>query len=217
MEKAKGPKRQARKKHACAEAEAEKASTCTELMEDGSKCSEPACGVNPYRSLCKEHRLAKLREGAKIAQQASMEVRLAGIAKRKEQFLQVLFSNAGNIGVSCKNIGIARRTYKEWLAEDPEFEAEVSTVMDNLIDLVESKLMKQIQGDNLTAIIFFLKCQGKARGWVERQEVDLSVIVDRIKGKFRAIIDVVNEAIPDDATRSIVHRRLARVIGAGVS
>ena len=39
------------------------------------------------------------------------------------------------------------------------------------LDIAESELMKKIKDGNLTAIIFFLKCKGKSRGYVERQEL----------------------------------------------
>ena len=39
------------------------------------------------------------------------------------------------------------------------------------IDLAESKLYEMIKSGDKIAIIFFLNCQGKARGYVERQEL----------------------------------------------
>ena len=39
---------------------------------------------------------------------------------------------------------------------------------------VESKLMKQIDNENLTAIIFYLKTQGKHLGYVERHQLEQS-------------------------------------------
>lgn len=38
------------------------------------------------------------------------------------------------------------------------------------LDFVESKLMQLIRDGNVAAVIFFLKTQGKARGYVERVE-----------------------------------------------
>jgi hypothetical protein len=40
-----------------------------------------------------------------------------------------------------------------------------------MVDVAESKLMAKIDAGDTTAIIFFLKTQGKGRGYVERQEV----------------------------------------------
>ena len=47
---------------------------------------------------------------------------------------------------------------------------------ESLLDLAESKLLSKIQAGDNTMIIFFLKTQGKARGYIERQETaDVSV------------------------------------------
>jgi len=38
------------------------------------------------------------------------------------------------------------------------------------VDWVEEQLIDRIRNKDTVAMIFFLKCQGKHRGWVERQE-----------------------------------------------
>ena len=43
--------------------------------------------------------------------------------------------------------------------------------MTHKFDFAESELMKLIKDGNVAATIFFLKTQGKARGYIERQEV----------------------------------------------
>lgn len=45
------------------------------------------------------------------------------------------------------------------------------SLKDIRLDVAESKLMELVGEKNLGAICFLLKCQGKKRGWIERQEV----------------------------------------------
>lgn len=92
-------------------------------------------------------------------------------AKRKTAFLQVFGKKAGIITATCKAVGISRNTFYEWLKADKSFAIDVTELNEQQIDFTESKLMSKIRSGNMTAIIFFLKCKGKARGWVERQEL----------------------------------------------
>jgi len=89
---------------------------------------------------------------------------------KKSEFLENLKNSAGNISIACKNTGIARKTYYEWQKEDPSFADGIEDAKEGLIDFVESKLIQQINEGNTTAIIFFLKCRGRDRGYIERQE-----------------------------------------------
>jgi hypothetical protein len=90
---------------------------------------------------------------------------------RKQMFLEIYQKKGGIIYLACEAANIGRRTYFEWMKRDPQFAASVRELDDYLLDFTESKLMAKIQSGNLTAMIFYLKCKGKKRGWVERQEV----------------------------------------------
>ena len=50
----------------------------------------------------------------------------------------------------------------------------LAAARETAIDHVESKLMGAIDDGNVTAIIFFLKTQGKSRGYTERSEPGLT-------------------------------------------
>lgn len=89
----------------------------------------------------------------------------------KKIFLQAFEKTMGNVSHACKNASIARASYYEWYNEDPEFKAAVEGIKESLIDLAESALTKQIAEGNTTAIIFFLKTQGKKRGYSEHVEI----------------------------------------------
>ena len=96
---------------------------------------------------------------------------LEGVAERKAAFLEVFPKKAGIVTGACQAVGISRTQFYAWLKEDRVFAAAIEDINEQLIDYSESQLMSKIQAGNMTAIIFHLKCKGKKRGWVERQEV----------------------------------------------
>ena len=92
----------------------------------------------------------------------------------KKAMLDALEKSLGVVTSACKSVGIARQTHYEWIKEDILYKAAVDELSDVAIDFAESQLHKQIREGNSTATIFFLKTKGKKRGYVERQEVDVS-------------------------------------------
>ena len=97
--------------------------------------------------------------------------RLEELEQRKQTFLEIYQKKGGIIYLACEAANVGRTTYYEWMKRDPQFAAAIKELDDYLLDFTESKLMAKIQSGNLTAMIFYLKCKGKKRGWVERQEV----------------------------------------------
>jgi len=83
-----------------------------------------------------------------------------------DQFRKTL----GSVTATEKLTGIHRNNYYLWREVDDEFRVACDEIRDIAIDYVEGKLMKHIKQDNLTAIIFYLKTQGKSRGYVETIE-----------------------------------------------
>jgi len=87
-------------------------------------------------------------------------------------FIKAFKKSAGNIAKACDVAGIARSTYYEWMGKSDIFKKEVEDVKEGLIDFAESQLMKNIKDGKETSLIFFLKTQGKKRGYVEKQEIE---------------------------------------------
>ena len=92
----------------------------------------------------------------------------------KKAMLDALEKSLGVVTSACKTVGVGRTTHYLWMQEDKEYKAAVDELSDVAIDFAESQLHKQIKEGNSTATIFFLKTKGKKRGYVERQEVDVS-------------------------------------------
>ena len=85
--------------------------------------------------------------------------------------LTALESSLGIVTTAAKQAGINRSTHRNWMRSDPAYAEAAREIEDIALDFSESHLMSQIRAGNITAIIFFLKCKGKRRGYVERQEL----------------------------------------------
>jgi len=88
--------------------------------------------------------------------------------------LKALESSLGVVTVACKQADIPRSTYYKWLKEDVEFAKEVREIENIALDFAESQLHSQMKDGSTSATIFYLKTKGKKRGYVERQELDVS-------------------------------------------
>jgi len=71
---------------------------------------------------------------------------------------------------AAKRAGVGYATVKRYVAEFPSVAQAVVDAKEGMLDFAEGKLMEKIKAGDNTAIIFYLKTQGKARGYIERQE-----------------------------------------------
>lgn len=101
--------------------------------------------------------------------------------KDRGRFLEILTKQAGNVAGSCRAMNINRRTYYNWMEKHEDFKQIAEDITEGLIDDAESVLHKLITDGNVAAVIFYLKTRAKSRGYVERQETDITSKGDRIK------------------------------------
>lgn len=73
---------------------------------------------------------------------------------------------AKNKGIQMRHQSMSARIAKSERLQTVREEVEFST-----LDFAESKLLQLLDAGDKTAIIFYLKCKGKSRGYIERQEV----------------------------------------------
>jgi len=92
----------------------------------------------------------------------------------KKRLLESLERSLGVVTTACKQAQIGRTTHYRWLSEDKAYRQAVNDLKSVALDFAESKLHGSIADGNVTAIIFYLKTQGKARGYVERQEIEVA-------------------------------------------
>ena len=93
------------------------------------------------------------------------------LGKDQLEYLEILEKNMGLVSHACNKYGISRMTHYNWSKEYDGFKERVEEIENNNIDFAEGKLMEQMNEGNIAAILFFLKCKAKSRGYVERQEI----------------------------------------------
>jgi hypothetical protein len=101
---------------------------------------------------------------------------------KKSEMIKALERALGVVTLACKEVGIARKTHYEWYNEDENYKQAVDDISEIVLDFAESMLHKRIQEKDTTALIFFLKCRGRKRGYVDRQELEHSgnIVIDFI-------------------------------------
>lgn len=96
----------------------------------------------------------------------------------KEAVLKALKKHKGLISYACEEGNIARRTYYDWLADDPAFKEATKDIQERALDAVEKsahRIMLDKKNPNPTMIIFYLKTKGRSRGFIEKHEVEHNV------------------------------------------
>jgi hypothetical protein len=93
---------------------------------------------------------------------------------KKEAMLEALEKSLGIVSTAAKMVGIDRSTHYSWLKADEEYKSAVQSIQDSVLDFAESHLYKLVKEGNPAATIFFLKTKGKKRGYIERQEIEVT-------------------------------------------
>ena len=104
--------------------------------------------------------------------------RKSTVSTRKKDMIEALKSSLGVVTTASKKANIERTTHYKWLAQDDKYAEQVEAIKDIALDFAESQLHKRMQNGSDTAIIFYLKTQGKKRGYIEKQQIEVSGELD---------------------------------------
>lgn len=96
------------------------------------------------------------------------------IGHKKRAMLEALEKSLGVVTTACKQAQISRDTHYRWLKEDKDYRVKCKDMENVALDFAESQLHKQIMKGNPISTIFFLKCKGKKRGFIEQQDIKVT-------------------------------------------
>lgn len=91
-----------------------------------------------------------------------------------EQVVTALNETKGLPAVAAEKLGCTASTIYNYAKRYEAVREALTHQKEKRLDITEGQLWSLINAGNVTAIIFYLKTQGKHRGYVERQEIQVS-------------------------------------------
>ena len=115
---------------------------------------------------------------------------------KKDALLKALENSLGIVSTACNRTGISRSSFYKWYHEDEEFRKKVDEIDNLKLDFVESKLFKNIENEKEKSIIFYLQHKGHKRGYIQRQNINLTSNEEDIKKIEIEIIESKGNSSP---------------------
>lgn len=91
--------------------------------------------------------------------------------KSDKELLAALEASMGNVSAAARALGYTRRRVEQRIAKSPQLQEARNDLRESMTDNAESALNRAILQGEAWAVCFYLKCQGKKRGYIERTEV----------------------------------------------
>lgn len=137
---------------------------------------------------------------------AGIEIAPERVAEMKKIMIEWLKnSDAGTFSQAFALVNISRSTGYRFLYEDAQFKIDMDKARNDAnetgLDTVETALMAAIRSGNMAGIIWFLKCKGKSRDWIDKLQIAADVnntqtvnVVHDATNEFRQILTAVANA-----------------------
>jgi hypothetical protein len=89
-----------------------------------------------------------------------------------EELGTLIEKNKGNVAVIARRFGVSRGTILNRINESSDLQKALADARESMLDNAESVLYKKVLEGSTPELLFFLKTQGKSRGYIERVEQD---------------------------------------------
>lgn len=99
-----------------------------------------------------------------------MASKLIQLSDKQEKFIQMFPLLHYNISSTCDEIKISRNTFYDWM-EMPFFKSAIEAKQEEILDMAEEQLKKNIQEGKSQELLFLLKTKGKKRGYGESVDI----------------------------------------------
>lgn len=107
-----------------------------------------------------------------------MSAKQAKPAPKKRLSVECLLSEietqCGNISAIARSFGVRRQSVSEYIERRPELKQALADAREGMLDEAENALLDAIRSKEGWAVCFALKTIGRNRGYVEKQEIEMS-------------------------------------------
>ena len=86
----------------------------------------------------------------------------------KAEVIEAIRVSGGFVTEAAKKLNCTPATVYNYIDRFPEIKQIREAISESYLDFAESQLIQLIKEKDFSAICFFLKCKGKARGYIER-------------------------------------------------
>lgn len=118
--------------------------------------------------------MARPTKTKKTANSANYKKEAAQEQYTPQQFIDALTTYKGMKTLAARSLGCSPHTLQRYVDLYPEVAEALETAHENMLDTIELKAYDRCMKDDTTMIIFMLKTQGKARGYVEKTQTEVS-------------------------------------------
>lgn len=95
-------------------------------------------------------------------------------AAKIDELAEQLKKDRGNVAATARRYGVSRTAIHNKIQRHPKLQQALAEARETMLDNAESMLYKKALDGSTPELIFFLKTQGKSRGYIEKQELDHS-------------------------------------------
>lgn len=94
------------------------------------------------------------------------------------QCAEALRKSGGFVSHAAKMLEMSQPALSKRIKKSKVLQQVVADTKEEYIDLAESKLIKAVKNGEAWAICFYLKCQARHRGWIEKVDAKVETDID---------------------------------------
>lgn len=92
------------------------------------------------------------------------------ISRTVEEYEKALRDSKGMMSVAARMLGVTQQAVSQRVKTSPTLQRVRDEAREQMTDVAELRLYERIQAGDGWAVCFYLKTQGRSRGYVERHE-----------------------------------------------